>query len=115
MRIAKGATRTVLVGKRYTLKFPTIRRVYYGGRLGGLCKGYLSNSMERAWSGERGFNPVLFHIGPFFNVYRTCEPVMVADNFDYSVVCDYSAFSDNKPENLGIHPELGLVWIDYGS
>lgn len=60
-----------------------------------------------------GINPVLFHVGPV-NVYRTCEPVMLADDFAYESITDLGIRFDCKPENVGIHPSRGLVWIDYG-
>lgn len=116
MRIARGVTRTVVVGRRYTVKFPCWRRVSLSGRFAGWCHGYLANVSERFWGGEsfsRGVNPVLWHIGPI-NVYRTCEPVMLPDDYDYDSITDMLIKLDRKPENVGIHPELGLVWIDYG-
>lgn len=39
---------------------------------------------------------------------------MVANDFDYASVCPEIPYGDRKPENLGIHPKLGLVWVDYG-
>lgn len=116
MRIARGVCRTVFVGKKYVVKIPSLRDYGSIGRLAGFCNGYLANGWERLWSSKviiDGVNPVLWHIGPI-NVYRTCDPIMVHNDFDYSSICSAIEYGDRKAENIGIHPELGLVWIDYG-
>lgn len=85
------------------------------GKFAGFCNGYLANSWERLWSKMdhlEGINPVLWHIGPI-NVYRTCEPVMVPNDFDYASVCKEIPYGDGKPDNLGIL-DGHLVWVDYG-
>lgn len=114
MRVARGVSRTVLITEKYAIKFPTWR----GGGRGHFemwCHGYIDNRWERMMSrsGCPGINPLLFKIGPV-NFYRRCEPIMVGRDFDYdSIAKGFYGASDRKEENIGVHPTLGLVWIDY--
>lgn len=116
MRIARGVTRTVLIGRRYVIKFPALRRpgrsVFYMFKYG-----VKANRTELRYTrkGIWGINPVLFHIG-FVNVYRYCEPVMVPDcNTSYFCYEDLIQFGnvDPKPCNLGVLNGR-VVFVDYG-
>ncbi len=111
MKIQRGITRTVFVGKRWTVKFPSLRTYDDGvrGLLWSVCRGILANQSESEWSGTQGYCPVKFSLWGLFNVYPTAQPAY--EPIDYDAIADFSS-GDRKPQNVG-WLDGKLVWVDY--
>ena len=113
MRIARGITRTVLVGKRYAVKFPSLRAYDNGvsGVVWSIVRGISANMSEREWSGQPGLCPVRWSLFGIINVYPTATPPP-SDDIDYESISPWLPASDKKPHNVGVL-NGELVWIDY--
>jgi hypothetical protein len=115
VKLARGATREVILTKNYALKVPSIRSWELF-----LC-GLLSNMSEKTWSGfSEHLCPVLRALpGGFLNVMPR------VDTFDshlddglYEEIFgekeDYTLeFVENKPHHFGYYQGL-IVAVDYG-
>lgn len=118
MKIHRGITRTVLVGRRYAVKLPSLRT--YGDGLTGLlwsiCRGVLANQSEAEWwracapDQKAQLCPVLASwLGGVINIYPRCERFAVtrgveramADRRFYPTPTLFPPPSDNKPANYG--------------
>lgn len=128
MLVRRGITRTVLLTKRYAVKFPSLRPYGDGfaGLLWSLCRGILANQSEAQWwkhsppEQKQAMCPVLASwAGGLVNVYPRCEPFVVTEELElamhqrtYFPVHMDPAPGDNKPDNDGVlHGRV--VFLDY--
>lgn len=109
MKIIRGTTRIVFVGKKYVYKIPTP----FSWK--SFLLGLLGNMDERLWSGySEKLCPVVFSLwGGWFAVMKRTEP-LVPSEYDYRLFeKEFAGLPlDNKIENFG---KLGerIVLIDY--
>jgi hypothetical protein len=110
MRIVQtGITRTVFVGRRWTVKVPTIRN---GWPL--FLAGLQANMTEVVWSHYKDAfltpNPVQWNLpGGWLNVYRTAINVGGVEGWE---ALDWEPFGDKKAEHLGF-VDGEMVLLDY--
>jgi hypothetical protein len=115
MRVARGATRLVILTQNYALKVPSIESWELF-----LC-GLLSNMSEKIWSGfAPQLCPVLWSIpGGFLNVMPrvdTLSRCLKEDIYEehFGNKEDYTLeFVENKPHHFGYY-QGRLVAVDYG-
>lgn len=112
--IRRGMTRTVLLTRRWAVKFPSMRAHDEGlpGVLWSMSRGVLANLSERSHSHEAGVCPVHWSLAGLVNVYPRCEPALTE-----LVAADYDAIGcigpmQRKPENVGYLNGV-LVYVDY--
>jgi len=119
--LLKGATRCVLLTRRYAVKVPRL----VSWRL--FLHGLLSNMQEREFSrtGWPELCPVLFSLpGGWLVVMPRCEP-LTDDEWSIMYIQgrrqewadrgDYMVPVEMKRDSFGRHPEHGIVAVDYGS
>lgn len=113
MRVERGVTRNVLVGRRWVVKVPAARTEGRGlvGLVWSVAHGILANLSERDWSALPGVCPVRWSLTGLVNVYPRADPPPPGD-IAYAEIAPPTLAYDPKPANVGV---LGgrLVWIDY--
>lgn len=112
IRIARGVTRIVFIGRRHVVKLPRFNPRSGRGALWSLAEGVLANLSEAEWSGWPGVCPVKWSLLGVINVYRRCDPVELDDDFDFAAVAPGLGHFDPKEANLGLL-DGRLVWVDY--
>jgi hypothetical protein len=115
MRIARGATREVILTKHYALKVPSIRSWELF-----LC-GLLANTSEKVWSGfSQHLCPVLWSLpGGFLSVMPRIDTF--DDHLDDDLYEEIFGekegytleFVENKPNHFGYY-HGHIVAVDYG-
>lgn len=108
----EGITRTVYVGRRWAVKFPSLRAHGGGpaGMLWSFCRGVLANQSEATWSGMGGLCPVRWSLFGLVNVYPAAAPV--SGPIDYAHIAEHPIPVDPKPGNVGVL-DGQVVWVDY--
>lgn len=116
--IRRGICRTVLLTKRYAIKFPSTRRYNPGwlkGLMWSISRGIQANLSEHAWSSVDGVCPVLWSFGGIINVYPRAELLPdYGPEIDYASIAPSFVPTDKKRDNVGML-DGRLVWIDYDS
>jgi hypothetical protein len=125
--VKRGITRTVLLTRRYAIKFPSLRPYGDGfaGLLWSISRGILANQSEAQWwkhsplEQKRAMCPVLLSWGGLVNVYPRCEPFVVSEELELAMfhreffpVHMDPAPGDNKPDNYGVLNGQ-IVFLDY--
>jgi hypothetical protein len=114
-RVVRGTGRIALVGPRWTLKIPYLRRTGHPhrGRTWAFAWGLLANISECEHSTAAGVNPVRVSLlGGLVNVYRTGQP-LTADPPQWPTTAPDVA-TDRHHTNVG-HVDGRLLWLDYDS
>ena len=114
MKIHRGITRTVFVGKRWAVKFPSLRPYDHGirGVIWSFTRGVQANLSEIEWSEMEGVCPVRWSLWGLVNVYPTAQPVPDDVEIDYTAILGHPISVDKKPPNVGILNGR-MVWVDY--
>ncbi len=120
MKVAKGATRTVLLIGAYAIKVP--RLFSWAACWRNFLLGLIANMQEAEWgvTGFPEFCPVLFSIpGGFLVVMSRADPLTEEqfDSIDWETFCnkqDYYCFVERKIENMGLY-QGRIVAVDYGN
>lgn len=117
MEIRRGATRTVLITRRWVVKVPSFRRSVgsgLGSRIRSFAWGVAANHQEKDWAGQPGFCPIVASWLGLVQVYPRCTAIHYDPTpTQYRAITGLDFPSDYKRENVGL---LGgaLVWLDYG-
>lgn len=111
--IRRGATRTVILTRRYAIKVPALRG---SGRswLWALTAGMQANMSEREWSDLDSVCPVTWSFAGIVNVYPRARTVAHVDPDAYPplTIAGAPLRVDPKPQNVGVL-DGRLVWLDY--
>lgn len=116
VKVARGATRTVLLVGRWAVKVPRCRLTlpHRTSRLHSFVRGWAANLSELEHRQIPGVAPVLWTLAGVVSIYPRAEPLRSDDDLSWWVLPTPPGLAiDRTRENVGVVDGRRPAWLDY--